>query len=244
MSVIFLKGKMSKKKKKQQKETTIENYYDLKVEQVDDLVAILKDDAAAKNKEVTTDIEEITGEKVNSDKEKNKHFDPYRSDILRKVPTWLKALLVKWWFAGCVCYFIMWGLGEFIPNNENLMLATGAVLGVVVDIFVNPIFFFFERDKGEYNNYMMLPFPFKKFWTFFVNVIYYILVMMLVSMTYTGINLLVQIGDPDNFVGVEPLLFGTICVIIDMAFIGIKDLIVYLVKKRKNKKIEEASPDV
>lgn len=238
---------MSKKKKKQQKETTIENYYDLKIEQVDDLVAILKDDAAAKNKEVTTDIEEITGEKVKGASEKKKNFDPYKSEIFRKVPTWLKALFVKWWFAGCVCYFIMWGLGEYLENEFGIVraLILGVVMGAIVDLMVNPVLTFFEKYDGEYDNYIMFPFPFKKFWTFFANIIYYVCVLFVVFCIYWGIELLVQLcGASMVWSGVEPLLFGVFTVMVDMAFIGIKNLIVYLVKKRKNKKIEEASPDV
>lgn len=243
MSVIFLKGNMSKKKKKQEKETTIENFYDLKVEEVDDLVAILKDSSKAADKEVTDNIQEITGEEVKGSSRK-KTFDPYRSELFRKIPVWLKAIFIKWWFAGCVCYFIMFGLGMYISSNENLMLLTGAVLGLVVDLFVNPIFHFFEWNKGEYDNFMMFPFPFKKYWTFFANVVYYVLIMFLVSFTYYGLNMLVKIGNEDNYFGIEPLLFGTICVVIDMAFIGIKDLIVFLIKKHKRKKEEEVPTDV
>ncbi len=235
---------MSKKNKKKQKETTIENYYDLKVSEVDELVSILKGEAIDENKQVPTNITEITGEKVDSKKEEDKHFDPYKRDKLSKLPTWLKAIFIKWWFAGCVCYFIMWGLGSYIASNENLMLLTGLVLGVITDIIVNPIFCFVESDEKEFNNYMMFPFPFKQFWTFFTNIIYYVIVMILVSLTYTGLNLLVQLGNPEGFMGVEPLLFGTICVVIDMAFIGIKDLIVYLIKKHKRKKEEEVPTDV
>lgn len=231
---------MSKKKKKQ-KETTIENYYDLKVSDVDDLVALLKDDKAAANKEVSSDIKEITGEEVSSKRESKRKFDPYRHEILAKLPTWLKAVFVKWWFAGCVCYFIMFGLAAYIPNTEDMMLLTGIVLGIVVDVFVNPLLKFIEWDAGEYDNYIMFPFPFKKFWTFFANVIYYLGIMLLVSAIYYGFNMLIQVADPDGFFGVEPLLFGTVCVIVDMAFIGVKDLIVYLVRKRKNKKKEEIS---
>lgn len=234
---------MSKKKKKQEKETTIENFYDLKVDEVDELVAILKGDKSAKQKEVITDIAEITGEEVKSKKKKDRHFDPYKRDKLAMLPTWIKAIFVKWWFAGCVCYFIMLGLGSYISNNENLMLLTGLVLGIVVDIMVNPLFFFFESDAREYNNYIMFPFPFKKFWTFFANAIYYILVMTIVSALYTLLNLAVQNINADWFVGVEPLLFATACVIVDMAFIGIKDLIVWLVNRKKKKASEEV-PDV
>ncbi len=45
-------------------------------------------------------------------------------------------------------------------------------------------------------------------------------------------------------VGVEPLLFGVFAVIIDMIFIGIKDGIVILIKKRKNAKKEEGTINV
>ena len=68
--------------------------------------------------------------------------------------------------------------------------------------------------------------------------------MFLVSFTYYGLNMLVKIGNEDNYFGIEPLLFGTICVVIDMAFIGIKDLIVYVIKKHKRKKAEGVPTDV
>ena len=98
---------MSKKKKKQQKETTIENFYDLKVDQVDELVSILKGEDTATDKEVVTDIKEITGEEVKGRSQKAKNFDPYKRDKLAMLPTWLKAIFIKWWFAGAVCYFMV-----------------------------------------------------------------------------------------------------------------------------------------
>ena len=91
---------------------------------------------------------------------------------------------------------------------------------------------------------MMFPFPFKKYWTFLTNVIYYVAVSFVVTYMYQGINLLIDVingtaASSNINVGVEPLLYGVFTVIADMAFIGIKDLIVYLVKKKKAKKAEE-----
>ena len=226
------------KKKKQIKETTIENYYDLKTKEVDDLVEALKSGSNAEPKDISTNITEITGEEVKSKKEKDRNFDPYKRDKLSALPTWLKALFIKWWFAGCVCFFIMMGLGMYIASGENLMLITGAVLGLVVDIMVNPIFHFIESDRRELDPYMMFPFPFKKYWTLFANLIYYVGIMFLVNYAYAGINALISLSGSDARFFIEPLLFGTFCVMIDMAFIGIKDLIVYLVKRHKDKKIE------
>lgn len=231
---------MAKKDKKKFQETTIVNYYDLKVDKVDELVAALKDDNATFEDEVNYSINANTG--INDPKNvkangKEKQFDPYKIDRLSRVPTWLKAFFIKWWFAGVVCYFIMWGLS--ISDGLDRVVLCGIVLGLFVDILVNPLFKYMESDRREYDDYMMFPFPFRAFWTFFTNLIYYVFIMFFVNLAYGGINELINFfSNTTNYVyvGVEPLLFGTLCVLVDMAFIGIKDLIVHLVKRSKKKK--------
>lgn len=136
------------------------------------------------------------------------------------------------------CFFFVWGIGL---TGLDAMVLVGAVLGIIVDVLVNPLLRYMETDKREYNAYMMFPFPFKAFWTFFTNIIYYIIVMICVSYCYTGLNELINLisGHTDAFhiaVGIEPLLFGTFCVLADMVFIGIKDLIVWLFKRGKKEK--------
>ena len=129
----------------------------------------------------------------------------------------------------------------------DAVLLVGVVMGLIVDLMVNPIFRMMESDRKEYDNYMMFPFPFKAFWTFFTNIIYYVGITLVVNFCYTGVNMLMNVicGTLDEeyhiYVAVEPLLFGVFCVIADMIFIGIKDLIVYLVKrgKSKNKEVED-----
>jgi hypothetical protein len=134
----------------------------------------------------------------------------------------------------------MWGL-QLGDALDSLVLA-GVVLGVVTDVLVNPILRFMQTDTISYNAYMMFPFPFKAFWTFFTNIIYYVIVMFGVMYCYSGINILINLitgTESVIHVGVEPLLFGVLSLIIDMILIGIKDLIVYLVKRFKSKKEEE-----
>lgn len=231
---------MAKKKKIQ--ETTIEDYYDLKVDKVDELVAALRDDYSDDMFEpLSMNISDCTGvdDVANRTKRgKEKQFDPYKTDFLARVPTWIKALFTKFWFAGAVCYFIMWGIR--INDTLDSLVLTGAVLGLVVEILVNPLMRYMETDRKEFNAYMMFPFPFKAYWTFFTNVLYYILVIVCVNYCYYGVNTLCNLAaGTTNYihVGVEPLLFGVFCVIVDMVFIGIKDLIVYLVKGRKKEKV-------
>ena len=229
------------KKKKQDKETTIENFYDLKTKEMDELVAALKSDGATaeeqdKTAPVSLDIKEITGEETKGAKK----FDPYSVDKISRIPAPIKAILVKWWFAGLVCYFIVMGLGSIgiEMSTLDMLVLTGAVLGLIVDLMVNPILRMIQSDRKEMHAYMMFPFPFKAYWTFITNVIYYVVVLVVVNYCYLGLNLLVQLGSSSAYVALEPLLFGVFTVIADMAFIGIKDLIVYLVKRYKTGKKE------
>ncbi len=227
------------KKKKYEKETNIENYYDLKKDKIDELVSALKGEETASEKPISTNIAEITGEAETQKGKKAKEFDPYKRDKLQFLPVWLKALFIKWWFAGCVCFFIMWGIGL---QGENAVLLVGVVLGVIVDVLVNPIFRMIDSDKNQFNAYIMFPFPFKAYWTFFANLAYYVAVAFVVMFGYLGVNALINVisGTVNKYyVGVEPLLFATFTLIADMAFIGLKDLIVWLVKRHKNNKVEE-----
>ncbi len=227
---------MANKKKKQSQEK-IENYYNLKVKETDELVEALKGNNVSAEAP-TTDIYEITGEETKGKSSKAKNFDPYKRDKLAFLPVWLKAIFIKWWFAGAVCYFMVFGLFNSMNALDNMVL-TGLVLGIITDIMVNPIFRLIESDEKEYNDYIMFPFPFKAYWTFLANGVYYIIVLVLVGLLYELIGKYISAD-----VAVEPLLFATFCLIIDMAFIGVKDAVVHIVKKCKNKKSEEVNPDV
>ncbi len=234
---------MSKKNKKF-KETTIEDFYDLKIDKVDELVAALKGEDSDESESISMNIADCTGESEFDNKNfrgKQKQFDPYKVDKLSRIPTWLKAVFIKWWFAGAVCYFVMMGIG--LGDSLDAMVLGGAFMGIIVDVLVNPLFRYMESDRKEYNDYMMFPFPFKQFWTFFTNILYYILVLACVQGCYVGLNELINLikGTSHQLqVGVEPLLFAVFAVAVDMAFIGIKDGIVHLVKKLKSKKREGA----
>lgn len=228
------------KKKKKTPETTIQNYYDLKVDKVDELVSALKEEPFEDDNNLTMFISDCTGEDSPENytrSGKKKEFDPYKVDFLGKIPAWIKAIFVKWWFAGAVCYFIMFGLQNIIGSALDLIVLTGIVLGLVTELLVNPLFRYMERGEREYDPYVMFPFPFKAFWTFFTNILYYVVVVVCVNGLYLGLNLLIE-ANGGNMTGVEPLLFGTFCLIVDMAFIGVKDLVVFLVRRAKKEKLK------
>ncbi len=210
-------------KKKKIKETTIEDFYDLKVDKVDELVAALKGEDVSAYGEVSMKISDCTGAE---DKGSDKEFNPYRTDFLARVPIFIKALFIKWWFAGVVCFFVNMGLGIYVATAD-LVILDGIFLGLVAEVLVNPLFRFMETDRREFNGYMMFPFPFKAYWTFFTNVLYYVAIAVAVNFIYFFINEFMFT------LSIEPLSWALIVLIVDMILTGVKDFTVQLIKKRK-----------
>ena len=209
---------MSNKDKNQSKETKQENYYDLKTDAINRLV----------------NADSLPRTKVTSDPGKE-----FRSkSFLNRIPSWLKALFIKFWFNGAVCFFVFWGLAMYIPDFLDMMIVFGVILGIVTDILVNNTLRFLEINPGQNSKWMM--FPKKKFWTFFANIVYAILVLFCVFYLYNAINYMIIEGTGDaNFIlGVEPIAFGLLYLLVDFSFISIKNMMVSIIEDaiEKNKK--------
>ena len=180
----------------------ISDYYKLNTKAVDDLV--------------NADAE-------NSPQVSPEELEKYRSKSGIRLPRWLKAVLLKAWFAGAACFFIFWGLGIYLTNLLDMMLVFGIALGLVTDLLVNNIFRFAASVPGENDSWMM--FPKKGMGAFFLNILYAFFLLFSVYSLYQGINsVIVSItGQADSVpVGVEPILFGLFYMGFDLLFLGIK----------------------
>ena len=205
---------MAKKKNKTvEVEEKIENYYDLKTEAVQRLLNAEKKEYPKTNK------------------------DPgraYRSSFIDKIPSWILALFVKFWFSGAVCYFIFWGLGLYIGNMEDMIVILAIVFGMVTDLGVNNVFRFFETYKGQNTKWMM--FPQKGWWTFILNIPYALVVLLGVMWFYqvlnSGLNMM-NGSEGIMYVGVEPLLFGLSYMAIDVLLIFIKNTLISVIADAK-----------
>lgn len=149
----------------------------------------------------------------------------YRSKSGISLPRWVKAVLLKAWFAGAVCFFIFWGLGLYLQNMLDMLLVFGIALGMVTDLLVNSIFRFSAKVPGENDRWMM--FPKRGMATFFLNILYAFVLLICVYSLYQGINtVLTSIsGQPDSVpLGVEPILFGLFYMGFDLLFVGMKHM--------------------
>lgn len=188
-------------RKQEQKPLSAEaGYYRLKTEAVDRLLNAEK-------------APEVSDEEI----------EKYITKRKRKIPSWLKVIFIKFWFSGAVCYFVMWGLGLMI-SGLDLMAALAIVLGLVNDLLINHTLRHFEPFSGAYEKWIM--FPFKKFWTVFLNIVYAAFLLFFIVQTYTVINTLL-VGSPETAetvaVGVEPILFGLLFMAYDMLFLALRN---------------------
>ena len=211
---------MSSHRKKRARERELEketDYYDLHKQAVEDLV--------------TADVS-------NSPVVPQKELRKYRGARKFKIPNVVKALFIKWWFNGAVCFFFLWGLGMFITNVIDQLFILAIAMGIVTDLLVNNSLRFIADPDGSLDKYMM--FPSKKFVFFFLNILYAFLVVFFVFEAYTWINMLItSIPGNENgtiaFLGVGPLIFGTIYLGFDMLFVAMKRLFLKIVADAKEK---------
>ena len=209
---------MGKKRKNRMQKSEIEGqseYYRLKTQAVDDLV-----NASEENSPPVSEAE----------------LRAYRSGPRMKVADWVKMLFIKFWFAGAVCFFFIWGLGGFLTNEPDLLAVTGMALGVVTDLMTNPVLRFFEKTKGENARWMMV--TRKTYSGLFLNILYGYVVLFLVYTLYNVIKLAaVRItGVADRVVlGVEPVFFGLFCLGFDLLLIQVKHAIVRIVRDAAKK---------
>ncbi|MBR4575828.1 MAG: hypothetical protein IKO25_01360 [Clostridia bacterium] len=179
------------------------DYYKLKVKAVEDLV---------------------TANPENSPPVSKKELRKYQRGPKVKLADWIKAILLKWWIAGVICYFFVWGLSTFRMNQWDLILILGVVLGLATNLLTNNIFRFIEKKKGAYNRWMM--FPKKGYIYYLLDILYGMLLVVCTVMSYNGINLAATGGvkDAPAALGVEPILFGALITVWDLLFLGMKRL--------------------
>jgi len=187
-----------------EKEQTAAEYYRLNTRAIDDLV---------------------TATPENSPKVSEQELRKYRSGLKINLREWVKVLLIKWWFAGMVCFFFFWGLGMMVPNAENQMIILGIGLGAVTDLLVNSIFRYYEKTPGANDRWMMV--RRRGAAGLLLNVLYAFVLLACVVATYQAVNTAwaALSGRKDQVaVGVEPILFGLLTAGWDFLFLGFRRL--------------------
>ena len=191
-------------------------------------------DYYSRNTKAVEDL--VSADVTNSPKVSEAELRRYRSGPKIRLADWMKAVLLKWWFAGAVCFFFLWGLGTVVPNRENQLIIVGLALGAVTDLFTNNIFRFYARTLGENDRWMM--FPRNSFSTLPLNIVYGYVILFLVVLTYNAVNafLIAATGVQDKIpLGVGPILFGLLCTGWDLLLLAAKRMLMRIVRDAKRR---------
>lgn len=205
---------MAKSKDKKQtieERKTAADYYKLHSEAVNDLA---------------------TANEENSPKVSEEELRKYRSGGKFKLSETVKALLVKYWFNGAVCFFFFLGLGNYLRDLLDQLFVLGFAMGIITDILVNNVLRFIAKPEGGNDKWMMI--PQKKLSSLFLNIGYAFVVLFFVYMFYNLLNTILQkLGG--SILSVEPLLFGLIYLGFDLLFIGMKKMMKNIISDAKKK---------
>ncbi len=210
-----------KGRKPVQEETrTPADYYKLNTRAVDDLVNATPE---------------------NSPKVSEKELRKYRSGPKIHLKDWVKAVLIKWWFAGAVCFFFYWGLGAVVPSMENMLLILGIGLGGVTNLLTNNVLRFWAKVPGGNDRWMMV--TRRGAPGLLLDVVYGFVILGCVVMSYQLLNrmLIALTGAAKDSVplGVEPIVFGLLAVGWDFLLLGARRLAGRIVDDAKKKQISE-----
>ena len=187
------------------------NYYKLKTKAVKDLVE---------------------ADESNSPEVSEEELNKYRSGPKLNVADWVKLLLLKWWFAGAVCFFFIWGLSGYMADMLDTLFVTGIAMGVVTDLLTNNAIRFFESTPGSNDRYIMV--TLRGYFSFFLNILYAFVVLFFVYSIYAVINFTVIriTGNSDTIpLGVGPIMFGLFYLAVDQLLIKCKHMIKDIVRK-------------
>lgn len=179
------------------------------------------------------DFEGSDPEKKDTKKEKN----PYKISWFDRIPYWIKAVFIKWWFFAMIYFFFVMGIAGMLGSGgmaiEIQIIVVGLAFGALTDLFTNNILEVCDSAKKESRWWAM--WAGHKYYIFLVNIVYGFALGVATSFACAYFVSLIDVsGESVTYWFREPCSFGLVALAIDLACIGIKDLIVYFVTRAKN----------
>lgn len=196
-------------------------------------------------------------EKKFKDEQLQDSTNPYKSDFLSKIPSWLKVLILKYWAAAAAVFFVGIG-GQFLGLDWSKISETGSywlaieyglrffvLLVLFLALVMNYIVKFFtlmmHSSRDNCKRYLFV--TRKGFLGFLLNLGYSLIVMIPIFMLTVFIakyNLLPNLFGGNVEWGLEPFSMGLFYVVIDFIFVFFKNVIVHLYKVHRVNKINNA----
>jgi hypothetical protein len=131
--------------------------------------------------------------------------------MLEKMPLAAKVLMIKFWFAGAVCFLVCLFLAGTVGDTLTLLLVMGLVNGLVTAFLANPLLRLMESPDVDLHPWLL--FYGRGYGSFCANILYAVLLTFL---SY-GLFCLLRITT-------DPILFGVAYCAADVLILQIKRL--------------------
>lgn len=159
----------------------------------------------------------------------------YKVSWFDKIPYWIKACVFKYWSYGMVYFFFVMGLGTiWVDYGDAIyiqMIVLGAAMGILNDLIFYNVLQVIETSDRESRWWLL--FKNKKVYSLFINLAYGLAWGFATSLLSAFFASLIDGVLPNSWFFREPLTFALVGSLIDAFVIGFKDLIMFLVEKRK-----------
>ena len=146
-----------------------------------------------------------------------------------RLPYWLKAIFIKYWFFGSICFFVLMGSSLI---GEDAALFAGALSGAIFDLVVYNILVMMDSDLNESRHYII--FKSKKIYSLFINIAYN-MALFILAMLFCS-TIVKTYKDPvNNWFLQEPFSQALVLFVFDAVFVTIKNITVTVIKKIKGR---------
>ncbi|MCQ2792128.1 MAG: glycosyl hydrolase family 28 protein [Bacilli bacterium] len=165
---------------------------------------------------------------MNKNLNDNNNYKSYKKNgFFHRLPFGVKATFIKYWFYGALYFFCFMGLGLYINSDENIILVTGLIGGVLFDIALYNIYLLIADTREEASQWWF--YKSKKFYSIFINIailiplffLFYFIVVPIKSHTPESLVWLFQ----------EPLTAALLLTILDTGLVWLKNLFIVWLKK-------------
>ncbi len=163
--------------------------------------------------------------------------DSFKESKLRKIPYAYKAVFVKYWTCGVIYFFVNMGLTNTLFSDNVVLFSQGFDIIVLVDGLIYGLAYFFlhgfllelaERYEGEGRPWSI--YYSRKWWTIWIDILYGLVWSFLCNFFCLYLNEWMN-NTPVSWMFREPFTFALLGLAVEMAFIGLKNLCVYIVHR-------------
>ena len=183
----------------------------------------------------STSIGSISKLKNKQNQNNNQQQNPYSIDKLSKIKPSVKIGFIKFWVAGAAFFLTF---TAFQLDILDLLFALALLLTLAVHYIVNKAIIWMNNDKNPTLEYLPHYVPRKHFGGIFATMLY---VFCIVTVSYYFIEIVMSWGIPSigmlmfgfNQVGIDPITFGLVYLLLDYIYLLFKNKVFKILPKQR-----------